>query len=142
MKNAILTLAAGSALAMHTLVLAAEPGRSLQERRLEVLNGTAPGIVLFGSKRPPQAPAAAASSASAAGTARPAALAQGEISASGAKPAAPASPAVPLFWAEPPSGKALNDARRLDSPTQGIALPVAGGAASQAAGKEPPKPGR
>jgi len=36
----------------------------------------------------------------------------------------------------------LNDARRLDSPTQGIALPVASGAASQAAGKEPPKPGR
>jgi len=133
MKTAILILAAGSALAVHTTAVQADPGSSLQERRLAILNGTAPGIVIIRSTA--KVPAAAASAASAGGGAGQAAGPAGHATARGAD-------AAPLFLAEPPSGKPLNDARRLDSPTQGIALPVASSAASQAAGKEPPKPGR
>lgn len=127
MKTAIFILAAGSALASHTATVQADPGSSLQERRLAILNGTAPGIVIIRSASKAKVPAAAASAASAGGGSGQAAGPAGDATARGAD-------AAPLFLAEPPSGKALNDARRLDSPTLGIALPVAR-SASQAAGK-------
>lgn len=142
MKTAILILAAGSALAAHTTTVRAEPGSSLQERRLAILNGTAPGIVIIGGGRQSKAAAAADAAASAGGAAAPAAVREGGLAARAAETPGPAQPAAPPPWAEPPSGKPLNDARRLDSPTQGISLPVASSAASQAAGKEPAKPGR
>ncbi len=124
MKPAIFVLVAGSALAAHMLVRA-ESGGSLYDSRLGVIKGTSPGIVVIGPGRNSQAPAVAASSASA--------------SAAGSTPLAERTGAL-LKWGEPPSGQALNAAKRLDSPAQGITLPSSG-SASQPAGKVPPKPG-
>ena len=116
---------------------------SLIESRQAIIKGTAPGIVIWDGGRSPQAPAATASSAAAtgatgAGTPKP-----------GQKAEAPAAAAssVPLVnrlgglfkWGAPPSGQPLSSARRLDSPTLGIPLPTQASAASQPAGKEPPK---
>lgn len=131
MKTALLILAAGATFAAH-MPVQAETGGSLYESRLGVIKGTAPGIVVIGAGR--SSPAAAASSASGAAAAT-------QTTAQKAGAPAPAASAVSLAeragavlkWGDPPSGQALNSAKRLDSPTQGIVLPSAGSAASQPA---------
>jgi len=140
MKTAFLILAAGTTLAAH-MPVRAEPGTSLYDSRLGITKGTSPGIVIIPARNP-QTPAAAASSASAPGAATQATgpKAGAPAAAAGSAPVAEGAGA-PLKWGDPPSGQALNEAKRLDSPTQGIALPTAGSAASQPAGKAPPKPG-
>jgi hypothetical protein len=138
MKPVFFVLAAGAMFAAHMSVNAQG---SLYDSRQGVIKGTSPGIVVIPA-RPPQAPAAAASSASAAGAASQAtgAKAGASAAAAGSAPAAQ-SAAAPFTWGAPPTGQPLNEARKLDSPTVGIPIPVGGGAASQPAGKSPPKPG-
>ncbi len=80
-------------------------GGSLTDSRLAVIHGRAPGKVLI------EAPATPASGA-----------------ASGAASTAARSPVLP-----PPSGRSLQEARRLDAPDQGIRLPTA----REAAASEP-----
>ncbi len=131
MKTALFILAAGATLGAHMLVQA-ETGGSLYESRLGIIKGTSPGIVIIGAGRSSPA-AAAASAASGAAAIQTTALKAGAP--------APAASAVPLAeragallkWGDPPSGQALNSAKRLDSPTQGIVLPSAGSSASQPA---------
>ncbi|MES2959249.1 MAG: hypothetical protein V4792_13750 [Pseudomonadota bacterium] len=135
MKTLVPTLAAGLTLAMSALVMA--QGGSLNDARMGVIKGTAPGIVIFDFARRPQAPSAAASAASAAGGANPATAQKRD--AADARPASEGLGSM-LKWGEPPSGRPLNAARRLDSPSLGIPLPT-GGAASQPAGSGQPKPG-
>jgi hypothetical protein len=114
MKPAILTLlAAGAALAAHSLVLA-DSGRSLNQVRTEMNNGTWAGISIWDS-RPKAAPPAAAASGSAA------AAAQGASAPVGAGPRVGGL----LGWGAPPSGQPLSSAKHLDSPTLGIELPTA-----------------
>jgi len=151
MKTAFLILAAASTLATYPLVRAQSSG-SLYDSRLGVIKGTSPGIVIFDSKRSPQPPAAAASSAPAAAASSASAAAGGASQPAARKADTPvaAAPTAPLAeragallraWGDPPSGQPLNAAKRLDSPTQGITLPSASRAASQADGKAPPKAG-
>lgn len=93
-----------AALALATLVLAAcghapgEPRRSLNDSRLDIIKGSAPGVTVI--------PAPAAASAAVAQDAR-------------------GGPATPGWVAPPPSGRPLRDATRLDSPSYGISLPTA-----------------
>lgn len=138
MKTAFLVLAAGAVFAAHMSVRAQG---SLYDSRQGVIKGTSPGIVVIPA-RTPQAPAAAASSASAAGAATQATGAKAGASAATAGSAPTAQSAgAPFKWGDPPTGQPLNEARKLDSPTVGIPIPISGGAASQPAGKSPPKPG-
>lgn len=100
MKMLVTTLAACALLTAH-----AEPGRSLNQVRSEINNGTWAGTTIYKSKPKAETPEAAASAASGAAASK----------RSGG-----------LFGlGEPPSGKPMKDATRLDSPTQGIALPTA-----------------
>ena len=67
---------------------------SLYERRLGMIHGSAPGIEIIPARK--------------------------------AQPAESAASGVPASlprWLQPPSGRALNDARRLQAPDQGVALP-------------------
>ena len=141
MKTALLILAVGAALAAH-MPVRAQPGGSLYDSRQGVIKGTSPGIVVIPARNAQTAASAAASSASAAG---PATQATGPKAGASAPAAASAPKAegagAPLKWGEPPSGQPLSAARRLDSPTVGIPIPFTQGAASQPAGKGPPKPG-
>lgn len=143
MKTILMVLAAVATLATHALSQA-QTGGSLNDARSAITKGTAPGIVIIGAKRRPPEASAAASAATAsapvaaasAGAATPAAPRKAEA------PAAPAA-ATPLAervgaalkWGDPPSGLPLNAARRLDSPSLGIALQPAKPAASQPAAK-------
>jgi hypothetical protein len=112
-------------------VLSAEAKQSLEERRLNVIKGSTPGIVILDlgtAKR-----------------AEPAASASGEVQVKPSN-AAPAAPAAPQgTWASrwlsklpPPSGRSLNDARRLDAPDQGIPVPSAASASQPAGLKNSP----
>ena len=68
---------------------------SLYERRLGIIHGSAPGIEIIPARK--------------------------------AQPAENAASGVPASlprWLQPPSGRALNDARRLHAPDQGVALPT------------------
>ncbi|OYU43867.1 MAG: hypothetical protein CFE44_16015 [Burkholderiales bacterium PBB4] len=125
--------------------MAAEPPQSLAERRLSIIKRNSSGIVLLdlpSDARPaaaastqPSAPAAAtppasASAASASTAATPTAVAQGTATTAGATPGTAAAPQPAVlnrfFSTMPaPSGRSLQDARRLDAPDQGIALPFA-----------------
>lgn len=102
-------------------VLSAEANQPLHERRLGVIKGTTPGIVILEFGRTPNTAAAAS------------AVAGGEPGRSEIKPDASASqPGWASRWLgklPPPSGRPLNDARRLDAPDQGIAVPSAASAA-------------
>lgn len=101
MKPTPLLAACGLLLAVHGAA-PAQSGASLQERRLGIIKGTAPGITLVEAPR----------------------------AASAASPAAPTAPAAPA--AKPAAPVPLSAARRLDSPALGITLPSAGPAASKA----------
>lgn len=110
-------------LATHALALA-QSGGSLNDARNAINKGTSPGIVIIGAKR--RAPEASAAAASA--------------SAPTQTPAAAATPlaervGAALKLGDPPSGLPLSAARRLDSPSLGIAIPSARPAASQPAAK-------
>ncbi len=139
MKAAFFFLAVGATLAAP-MPVGAQASGSLYDSRQGVIKGTSPGIVIIPARNP-QAPAAAASSASAAAAATPASGTKASPpAAAGSAPAAPGA-AAPFTWGEPPTGQPLSTARKLESPTIGIPIPVGGGAASQPAGKAPPKPG-
>ena len=141
MKTAFFILVAAATFVAHISVWAQASG-SLYDSRQGVIKGTSPGIVVIPARNSPTAASAAAPSASAAGPATqpagPKASAPAPASASAPKAE---SAAAPLKWGEPPSGQPLSAARRLDSPTVGIPIPFTQGAASQPAGKAPPKPG-
>ena len=98
-----LLAACGLVLAAQGAALA-QSGASLQERRLGVIKGTAPGVTLIEA---PRAASAAAPNAPVPPAPKPAAAAK------------PAPPPVPI-----------SAARRLDSPALGNTLPSAGAAAS------------
>lgn len=131
MKTSLIVLAS-SLLAAWAPVQA----ESLYEKRLAVIKGTSPGVTLIGpggkiADTGPKAsnPAASAASAGAASGSAPAARTAAQ--------AAPEQPSEPGTWLQrlvgPPSGKSLSEAKRLDSPDQGIRLPTASKAASQPA---------
>lgn len=100
---------------------------TLQERRLSVIKGTTPGIVILDL-----------------GSARGAEPAASSGIPAGAPPAR--DEATPTRWLPtwlsalpPPSGRPLQAARRLDAPDQGIPLPTAASASqAQASGKPAP----
>jgi hypothetical protein len=103
---------------------ASETPRSLNERRLEVIKGTAEGRKLLdlGSTRKPEPAQAAASAGAGAGA--------GAGVGAGAT-AAPAEPRSALFSKlPPPSGRPLNAARRHEGAGLGVPVPTAA-AASQ-----------
>jgi hypothetical protein len=140
MKAAYFLLAVGATLAVP-MPVRAQSGGSLYDSRQGVIKGTSPGIVIIPTRNP-QTPAATASSASAAAAATPASgpKASAPAAAAGSAPAAQ-SGGSPFKWGAPPTGQPLSTARKLESPTVGIPIPVGGSAASQPAGKAPPKPG-
>lgn len=139
MKTAILILAGGAALAAH-LSVSAQSGGSLYDSRQGVIKGTSPGIVIIPARNPQSAAAAASTPAAAAATPTTGPKAGASAAAAGSAPTAH-SAGAPFKWGEPPTGQPLSEARKLDSPTVGIPIPVGGSAASQPAGKSPPKPG-
>jgi len=105
--------------------LAAEAKQSLEERRLGIIKGSTPGIVILDLRATKQAEPAA--------------------SASAGVEAKPAVAAPQGSWASrwlgklpPPSGRPLNDARRLDAPDQGIPLPTAASASQPVQPKNNP----
>ncbi len=148
MKTILMVLAAVATLATHALSQA-QTGGSLNDARSAITKGTAPGIVIIGAKRraPEASAAASAATASAPVAAAAAASAGAATPAAPRKAEAPAAPAAAaatplaervgaaLKWGDPPSGLPLNAARRLDSPSLGIALQPAKPAASQPAAK-------
>ncbi len=146
MKTILMVLAAVAALATHALSQA-QTGGSLNDARSAITKGTAPGIVIIGAKRrPPEASAAASAATASAPVAAAAAASAGAAAPAAPRKAdAPAAPAAAtplaervgaaLKWGDPPSGLPLNAARRLDSPSLGIALQPAKPAASQPAAK-------
>jgi hypothetical protein len=146
MKTAYLILAAGATFAAHISVKA-EPTGSLYESRQGVIKGTSPGIVIIPARNPqPTAAGASSASAAATGAATGAATQSTAPKAGASAPAAGSAPAAQsagaaIKWGEPPTGQPLSEARKLDSPTVGIPIPIGGTAASQPAGKSPPKPG-
>ncbi len=120
-------------------VTAAEPTQSLAEKRLGIIKGTTPGIVIidFDKKPATTAPAPASTTATATAgnassttattttTATTAVTTAVDPKASSAMVAD--QPIVNRFFSAlpPPSGRSLQSARRLDAPDQGIALPTA-----------------
>jgi hypothetical protein len=144
MKTILMVLAAAATLATHALSQA-QSGGSLNDARSAITKGTAPGIVIIGAKRRAPEASAAASAATASAPVAAAASAGSAAPAAVRKAEAPAAPAAAtplaervgaaLKWGDPPSGLPLNAARRLDSPSLGIALQSAKPAASQPAAK-------
>lgn len=125
----------------------AQTSESLAERRLGIIKRTSPGIVLLdlpGEKRPvtaapaptnspsPSSSAGTSSGASSGATAGPTST-NAPASTTAATPTKAAEAAAPqpavlnrIFSALPaPSGRSLQDARRLDAPDQGVPLPFA-----------------
>ena len=109
-------------------VLSAEAKQSLEQSRLGVIKGTTPGIVILDLGATQRAEPAA--------------------SASVAMEAKPTEVVPQASWASkwlsrlpPPSGRSLNDARRLDAPDQGIPVPTAASASqpNQPTRATPPK---
>jgi hypothetical protein len=117
----------------------AEEGSSLGRVRSQMNAGTWDGIVLI-KARPKTAPAPASGAQSAAASA-PALTA---VTPPQPSPPAAQGPSVfermrALLGGEPLSGQPLNDAKHLDSPSQGIALPTASTAARAASGASTPR---
>lgn len=116
---------------------AAEPTQSLAEKRLGIIKGTTPGIVIIDFDKKPATTAPAPASTTATATAGNASSTTATTTATTAVTTAvdpKASSAIVadqpivnrLFSAlPPPSGRSLQSARRLDAPDQGIALPTA-----------------
>lgn len=99
-------------LASQSIVSAQEPSQSLQERRLGIINGTAPGIVIY---KPQQSAAPAPTSSQSAAVTKPSA---------DSVPQAPSQSGF-LSTLPPPSGRSLSSANRLGAVDGGIVLPTA-----------------
>lgn len=109
-------------LASQSIVSAQEPSQSLQERRLGIINGTAPGIFIY---KPQQSAAPAPTSSQSAASAP-----TSSQSAAVTKPSADSVPQAPsqsgfLSTLPPPSGRSLSSANRLGAVDGGIVLPTA-----------------
>jgi hypothetical protein len=114
-------LALSLALAGHT-AWAAEAKPTLEEKRLSVIKGTTPGIVILdlGSAK----------------STEPAASSNTAVGALPARDEAASARWLPkwLSTLPAPSGRPLQAARRLDAPDQGIPLPTAASASQARAG--------
>lgn len=116
----------------------AEPAPSLYESRLGIIKGTAPGIEIIPARKRPAAPASAPA-ASIESANKPAQASAPKASPEPAQASRSGSVGGVLSWMEPPSGRPLKEAQRLES-TSGIALPAQGAAPVSGKGKRP-KPG-
>lgn len=115
--------------AAHSSVLA-QPSQSLAEKRLGIIKGTTPGIVLFDFGATPPRAAAFAPAPAPAGVGTSANVGSGTTGQ--AKPSDTKASDAPAYQPPignrllsnlpPPSGKSLQSARRLDAPDQGIQL--------------------
>jgi hypothetical protein len=111
----------------------AQSSPSLGEARLGVIKGTSAGITLIG-RTPASAPEVSRSGASAPTGATKAPVQRQAQNATTPEAGAPASPSVGAGWGAllrslpPPQGDAMSAAKRLDSPSLGIALPSAASA--------------
>ncbi|OYT93407.1 MAG: hypothetical protein CFE43_03965 [Burkholderiales bacterium PBB3] len=128
----------------------AEPTQSLAERRLSIIKRSSTGIVLIDLPSEQRPAAAAPAAATATATTNPSTPASTNSGVAGASPtttgvvsatstASSASPAKSVEAAAPqpavlnrffstmpaPSGRSLQQARRLDAPDQGVPLPFA-----------------
>lgn len=99
---------------------------------MEVIKGTAPGIVIFPFNRPGTGAVAAAGTASGAASGTASGAAWGASA-----PAAAGRSVSPQRWGEPPTGQPLSTMKQLKSGSLGIPLPTA---ADKDAEKTPPKP--
>jgi hypothetical protein len=100
---------------------------SLQDRRQAISQGTAPGIVFF----TPGNRTGAASAPSGPGAQAPAAGHAAPVQARPPAVAAGTPPSTGFFGSlPPPSGRPINDAKKLNAPDQGIPVPTAGSASS------------
>ena len=126
------------ALTLTTLssAFADEPSPSLYARRLGIIKGTSKGVVLWESDKLEHAPAAAIA-APAPADSRRAATADSTPGA-----AAPEPPLKSRFLSPlpPPSGRSMNDARRLGAPGGGIQVPTAHKTASEPQAEPAVKP--
>lgn len=104
-----------------------EPSPSLYEKRLGIIKGTSKGIVVWGSDSAQPATAGTANAANAGTSGNKSALASPDAPQQSAD-----KPAI-LNTVAPPSGRSLNDARRLGAVGGGITLPTK---ATQAAPSE------
>lgn len=136
-----MTVATLASLAWQAAPAQASP--SLAEARLGAIKGTSPGITLIGRNPTPEASGSAAS-APAGGTKAPAQrLVQG---ATATDTGTPTSPGTGSGWGAllrslpAPQGDALSSAKRLDSPSLGIALPSAASAPARTEDRPSPKP--
>jgi hypothetical protein len=118
---------------------------SLGEARLGVIKGNSPGITLIG-RSAASAPVAAASGASqAASSAKFPVQSQARAAPSSGTSNAPAT-ATGGGWGSllralpPPQGEGMSSAKRLDSPSLGIALPSAASSAPAKADSPAPSP--
>lgn len=123
----------------------AQASPSLGEARLGVIKGTSPGITLVG-RNPASAPQASESGASApAGAAKTPTQRQAQTAMSSDAGTA-TSPQTGSGWGAllrslpPPQGDGMSSAKRLESPSLGIALPTAASAPAKAEDRPAPKP--
>jgi hypothetical protein len=117
----------------------AEPAPSLYESRLGVIKGTAPGIEIIPARKRPAAPASAPVSVPAASVDSSGKPAPAAVPKAGAEQVQASRSGGVMSWMEPPSGRPLKEARRLES-SPGIALPAQDAASAPGKGKRP-KPG-
>ncbi len=129
MRAATVLLLVGLSTTAHT-VASAEPANSLSRVRSGVIDGTTPGILIFG-ERPSPAPQAA----EAAAAAKPAPMVVAAPPSTAAAPAAATPVSQPsaferlgalLGGPRPLSGEPLNAAKGHESGSNGIELPTAG----------------
>jgi len=103
--------------------LAQERSQSLYEKRLSMIRGTSPGIVIYGAEKsaaPASAPATAPVAAAAASTK---AQAESKPTAEGVPEASSKSGFLTAI--QPPSGRSMSNARRLGTGDEGIRVPTA-----------------
>jgi hypothetical protein len=125
-------LATGLALAAHGFALA-DPGPSLNQVRSEINSGTWPGITIFKAQPKAEPPPATASAPGGSG-AKAQSIEPGKGAAAPARdtPSVAARLGAQIGWGGPLSRQPLNAAKRLDSPSLGIALPTASPGATAA----------
>jgi hypothetical protein len=123
-QHTTLLVVAGLALAFTLKQAHGQDGASLAERRLAIQKGTTPGKVVLEAPKPPETSASGATSTS--------------VSSAPAEPGQ-ASPLQqtkkPGFFSglPPPSGRPLNEARKLNASDQGIQIKGPPSAVSSAA---------
>lgn len=113
-------------LASQSSVFAQEPSQSLYERRMGLIKGTSPGIVIYDPEKS-QPPATPATPATTGTPATPApSSAKSETDSKSADPAVSQAPAKPgaLSMRQLPSGRSLRDASHLGAVDGGIPVPT------------------